>query len=275
MLKSNHKRRVKLFISLVYFGAMVIVRRMRILVGNPVREKLVILYYHGVPSNQLAAFVKQLDIINRVAKVVPADYRGPLPIGKRSVAITFDDAYTSVYENAIPELRLRSFPATIFVPVAFIGRRPKWQIESDDFDYEEVVMTEDQLRSCPPELFKFGSHTLNHIHLTQIDRDDVRAEIEKSRECLSAIVHCDIRSLSAPYGDYDSTTIELCRSADYDYLFTTEPEGTITTCTEIKRGRTKADPSDTPLEFYLKIQGAYEWRRFLAFLSGRSSKRVH
>ena len=47
------------------------------------------------------------------------------PVPPKSVVITFDDGYASVYEHAWPMLRQLEIPATIFLASGFIdSRRP-------------------------------------------------------------------------------------------------------------------------------------------------------
>ena len=46
---------------------------------------------------------------------------GPAPPAARTLAVTFDDAYRSVYDEARPVLRPARRPGTVFVPTALIG----------------------------------------------------------------------------------------------------------------------------------------------------------
>ena len=109
-----------------------------------------------------------METLSRYASVVSADYRGVLP--RRGVALTFDDAFVSVVENALPELSARSFPCTIFVPVDRIGNTPNWITEDPCDTFQETIMTRAQLTS-QPELVTFGSHGMYHSYLSRIDQD--------------------------------------------------------------------------------------------------------
>ena len=70
-----------------------------------------------------------MEALSRRTKVVRAAHMGELPDGGSCVAITFDDAFRSVRTNALPELLSRGFPATIFVPVDCVGKKPGWEPE--------------------------------------------------------------------------------------------------------------------------------------------------
>jgi peptidoglycan/xylan/chitin deacetylase (PgdA/CDA1 family) len=72
-------------------------------------------------------FAAHLDYLTGYYRVVPlADLiEQPPPIG--AVALTFDDGFRSVYENAWPQLQARGLPATCFLATSAIGNEaPLW-----------------------------------------------------------------------------------------------------------------------------------------------------
>jgi peptidoglycan/xylan/chitin deacetylase (PgdA/CDA1 family) len=253
------KRVAKLAISLFYYVARGFLRILLQYTGGLPDGKLVILYYHGIPFADRSNFARQMEVIQRGARVLPADYRGSLPCGKPHIAITFDDAYVSVAENALPELFARAFHSTIFVPVGSLGSRPTWAVEDGSADADETVMSEEQITLLPSSLVALGSHTCTHPRLSRLHADNAQEEIEGSRLKIQALTGQKVRLLAFPYGDYDASTIELCKRAGYDHVFSVVPEPVDTTNTGFVRGRVKVEPSDWALEFFLKYQGAYAW----------------
>src|SRR6266567_5080498 len=187
------KRTVKLAISLLYFIGQELSRFILRLAGRPLSQRLIVLYYHGIPDTYLSNFVRQLESIRRGARVVPAAHRGSLPPDKRNVAITFDDAYESVAENALPELAARGFHSTIFVPVGSLGRPPTWTIEEGSPDSHETVMSAEQLAKLPSLLVTLGSHASTHPRLSRISARDAWEEIEGSRAKLQNLTTKDAR----------------------------------------------------------------------------------
>jgi peptidoglycan/xylan/chitin deacetylase (PgdA/CDA1 family) len=254
----NVKRVVKLAISLLYFFVEALCRLVLKARRRSTCDQLVILYYHGVPDAYRANFVRQLESL-RAVRILPASYRGPLPSGKQNVAITFDDAYVSVAENALPELAARGFHCTIFVPVGSLGRRPIWPVEDGSLDSDEIVMSTEGITSLSSSLVALGSHSRTHPRLSRIGTLDAQNEIEGSRHELQSLTKTDIRLFSFPYGDYDAATIESCRAAGYDYVFDITPRPVDTESPGFVRGRVRVEPSDGPLEFFLKYNGAYSW----------------
>jgi peptidoglycan/xylan/chitin deacetylase (PgdA/CDA1 family) len=265
---ANIKRRAKLLISLAHYFMLTILDFGRRVTGRHSKPKLTVLYYHGIPTQYRARFARQMEMLGRWGQVVPACYRGDLPQGRKPVALTFDDAFLSVAENALPELVARSFCSTIFVPVGVLGRHPNWSAE-DTSDQDEIVMSPEQLKDLPANLVSIGSHSVTHPHLSQLDRDDARNEIEDSRSQLQQLTGRDIRLFAFPYGDHSPSVIESCRDAGYEFAFTIEPDSVDPTQLNMVRGRVKADPLDSDLEFFLKFNGSYAWMSLASSLKRR------
>lgn len=253
------KRTVKLTISLIYYLVRGLSRLVMRLAGHSPDRRLIILYYHGIPDAYRSNFVRQLELIRRTARVFPAAHRGSLPSDKPNVAITFDDAYVSVAKNALPALVSRGFHSTIFVPTAMLGDAPTWQMEEGSPDSFEVVMSTDQIAKLSSSLVTLGSHSCNHPRLSRLAPTDAREEIEGSRTRLEELTAQDIRLFALPYGDHNASTIEFCRMAGYEIVFSTAPASVDTMDTSFVRGRVKVDPFDGLLEFFLKYNDAYAW----------------
>jgi peptidoglycan/xylan/chitin deacetylase (PgdA/CDA1 family) len=267
-LKFDVKRFVKLAISLLYFTTRAIFRSMLRLAGrSPVRE-LVILYYHGIPDTYRSDFIRQLESIRRRAQVLPAAFEGSLPSGL-NVAITFDDAYVSVAENALPALASHNFHSTIFVPSSALGAHPEWAMEDDSPDSAEIVMSAERLVKLPSRLVTLGSHSCTHPRLSRIDPSKAQNEIESSRIELQDLTAQDIRLFAFPYGDHNASVVKYCKAAGYRAAFSTIPTCVDTTKPGYVRGRVKVDPFDGRLEFFLKYNGAYAWAAHVASLKAR------
>jgi peptidoglycan/xylan/chitin deacetylase (PgdA/CDA1 family) len=280
------RRDLKIAISLIYYVAKTICQYSLRFVGRPSGQRLTILYYHGVAVEWRSSFARQMKALHRRAIIVPASYRGKLPVekNKKCVAITFDDAFVSVAGNALPELNRYSFHSTIFVPVGWVGRTPGWALETgagsaEQPELSEHVMSPEQLRALSVSSVSLGSHTMTHPPLAELEPERARDEVERSRLLLAQLSGREILELSFPYGNHDESTVALCRVAGYEMLYSIIPEEVDTRRLELLRGRTKVDPSDGPIEFFLKFNGAYEWMRYSirlrkAFRSMFSTKKL-
>jgi len=269
MRKGPLKRPAKLAISLGYFLVQRTIEFGSRVIGRASSPQLVILYYHGIPRKHRDDFARQIQKLRRSALVFPANHRGALPSGRPNVAITFDDAYISVAENALPELAGCGFHSTIFVPVGSLGSRPSWVMQGDGATPAEVVMSAERIATLSSSLVTLGSHSITHPHLSRLKCDDARKEIEGSRDKLKQLTKEEMRLFAFPYGDHDAATIELCRAAGYDYVFSTVPQPVKIEESNFVRGRVEVEPFDWPLEFFLKYNGSYAWLSYVSAIRRR------
>lgn len=265
-IRQSAKRMTKLTISLFFYVVREFWRSLLRFMGRSPDGKLVILYYHGIPDVYRSSFVRQLESIRRRARVVAASYHGGLPSRAPNVAITFDDAYVSVAENALSELASRGFHSTIFVPIESLGGPPTWPMEDGSPDSHETVMSAEQVTNLPSLLVAVGSHSCTHPRLSRLALSEAQNEIEGSRIKLQKLTKQGIRLFAFPYGDHDASTIELCRRAGFEYVFSSTPSPVDTAGSAFVRGRVKVDPFDGPLEFFLKYTGAYAWVPYASWL---------
>jgi peptidoglycan/xylan/chitin deacetylase (PgdA/CDA1 family) len=266
------KRYVKILISAVYFAAMRVVRALMQAFGHKVPNTITILYYHSVPSSKRADFARQMAILTQYARVVPADWCDKTDSSRPTVAITFDDAFTSVIDNALPELAARGFPCTIFVPSGVLGRNPDWAMEGNA-DRNDVVIDAARLRELPGPLVAVGAHSVSHPRLTRIAPDKARDEIGKSRVAISEITGNSVRLFAFPYGDHNAEIIEICRQEGFRHVFTIVPEPVDPGAGSFVRGRVSVNPDDGGFEFFLKMSGAYTWMPLASGLKRRLSGR--
>ena len=220
--------------------------------------KLTILYYHAVAPNRADAFDAQMAHLKRIANLVYADHSGPLATDRPNVAVTFDDAFRSVREHALPALQRYGVPATIFVPTGNLGRQPAWQMETSG-DCDEVVMTAEEIAALPSDLIAIGSHTATHPHLTTLSDQEAADQFTQSRADLERLLGRTIDTLAFPYGDHDGRIIKLAKAAGYRFVYTVSPHAIAAGDVAISRGRTSADPSDSAGLFALKARGAFDW----------------
>ena len=254
------KRRVKVLVSAVCWIGQQTRRAARQLLGQPNTTPLVILYYHGVPAPQRPRFAAQLDELARRADVVGPGFKGLSASMRRRVAITFDDGFQSVCDNALPELASRRMPCTVFVPAGALGRNPDWEGESAGA-LPDPVMPAQVIKSLAGPLVTIGAHSLSHPHLSRIPREEARREIAGSKAMLEELIGREVTLFAFPYGDFDAATTRMCEEAGFAHAFSIIPELVDPSRRAFLTGRVAVDPGDGPLEFFLKSTGAYAWAR--------------
>lgn len=220
--------------------------------------RCVVLYYHSIPAGLRTEFARQMETLLRHAQPISAATTSALSDGGRYVIVTFDDAFENVFENAVPELTARRIPAAIFVVTGCIGRPASW-MEAASGSHEPLrTMSVEQLLKLPDPI-TIGSHTVTHPLLTKVSEQQLKRELFESRATLEHTLGRKVNLFSFPHGAYQASLLETCREAGYDRVFTTMPVLGLSRADEFLTGRVLVDPSDWPLEFRLKLSGAYRW----------------
>jgi peptidoglycan/xylan/chitin deacetylase (PgdA/CDA1 family) len=228
--------------------------------GKKLSATCVTLYYHSIKRDDRQRFIEQMEVLKRLAQPISADMKDILTDGVHYVAVTFDDGFQNILKNALPELIERRIPATIFIPTGYIGREPDWIEDESHEDRHEVVMTEEEIKRLPKDLVPIGSHSVNHINLRLLGEDSLRRELIESKKKLQWLIGQDITLMSLPHGEYNERVVESALQAGYQRVFSSLPRLTGKKNCVVERVPVKA--SDWPLEFRLKILGAYRWLPF-------------
>lgn len=262
--------------SLIVYSFDYIVKFLRQVLNGGKKGTCVILYYHVVAKEQRTLFGKQLDLILRWAEPVRTDHIFDLESRNHRVAITFDDGFQSVVQNAIVELESRKFPATIFIPPSCLGESPSWPDIDEREKGSEVVMNIQELMKIKNnEFINIGSHSQTHANLLRIGEAEAREEIAGSKLKLEELLGCKVKELSFPFGAFNENHVKIAKEAGYERVFSIMPD-LITDPGKGKfvLGRVRVDPDDWPLEFWLKVHGAYRWLPF-AFELKRRVRNIH
>ena len=90
------------------------------------KGKAIVLMYHNITPSWKDRFKQQMRFLR--------DYMHPIPLNElvdclvkekpfppKSIAVTFDDGYESVYYIAFPILQKYSIPATVFLVTGYVG----------------------------------------------------------------------------------------------------------------------------------------------------------
>jgi peptidoglycan/xylan/chitin deacetylase (PgdA/CDA1 family) len=195
--------------------------------------------------------------------VVPPNWQEDTAEHANYVAVTFDDAFESVVKNALPIMEKYGFQATIFVPSGCLGQQAPWTMDTD-VDRNERVASSGQLRALSKRHVIIGSHTITHPRLTTLGNDALSRELVQSRNDLNVLTGHNVNSLALPYGDYDSRVLQACVHSGYQHVFTIQPIPVF--ATDFIRGRIYVGAYDGPLEFFLKVAGAYQWMAFASVI---------
>lgn len=140
--------------------------------------------------------------------------RDSLP--KKSIVITADDGWKSVYTYMWPIVKKYNFPVTLFIYPSTISSGKN-------------AMTWDELKELQQTgLFDIQSHTVDHPNFKIMKRhlssekyaEYVRKQLENSKKTLEEKTNTKITLLAWPFGIYDSYLEDAAAKAGYDMAFT-------------------------------------------------------
>ena len=148
----------------------------------------------------------------------------------KTVALTMDDAYKSVYTRAFPLLKKYGFPFTVFVNTEPVER------------HFSAFMTWAQMREMQCAGAEFGNHTKSHISFVSflyLDKEQMREKIEeeiegaqkKLRNELGDKYGSHIKMLAYPYGEYTNKIRDIVNSLGY--VACAQMGGVVTTNTNL------------------------------------------
>lgn len=177
---------------------------------------------------------------------------------EKRVAITFDDGYSDFYREAFPILSRHGFSATVFLATAFVGNSSVRFKEKDCLTWPEV-------RELQKHGISFGSHTVNHPQLHDLDNSDIKNEITRSKQTIEQETGRAVESFAYPYAfpQSDATFVSALRN----HLAEAGYQNGV--CTVVGRANRGSDPffmerlpvnsCDDPPLFQAKLSGAYDW----------------
>lgn len=266
----------KSIIGLVYYySGLVFLVSFAMSLVIPARKKVIILNYHGVDEVRLniadnvllARFAEQLDFIVKHFKIVPFNKAVNYLMGKggaftKPVAVlTFDDAYTSVFEKVYPLLKERNIPAITFTPVGLVGKPGNW--ERREKGYRGKIMDWNALKKLAEDgLIAIGSHGMTHQKLSTLSDDRIHKELFDSKTILESVLEINVLYFAYPYGEATECTPGIINEL--------KKCGYVAACSTIwgrysspknifALRRIRIDYHDSMFDFKLKVKGAFDW----------------
>jgi len=133
-----------------------------------------------------------------LAKVI-GHLQQDLPLPDRTVAITIDDAYLSVFTEAWPRLQARNFPFTVFA-----ATQP---IDQGHRNY----MSWDQIRVLQDAGVHIGSQTSTHPHMHLIGTAEAEQELTQSNARFLAEIGQRPTLFAYPFGEFNLDVIDVVK----------------------------------------------------------------
>lgn len=183
-------------------------------------DSAVIMMYHRFgettyPStnttlDQLDAHIAELKNDKYTVLPVPeilSAIREKRELPDRTVGITVDDAYLSVYTRAWPRLRAAGFPLTLFVATDAI-----------DAGYKDY-MNWDQIRELRDAGVTIGSQTASHLHMAANSAARNMADLTRSNAQFTAKLGSRPDLIAYPFGEASTAVQKVARDAGFVMAF--------------------------------------------------------
>lgn len=137
------------------------------------------------------------------------------PLPARPVVLTFDDAFDDFVSVAMPILRERGFPSTLFVPTAYVGGPARWLRGCGE--ESRVVLSWQALREVTAEGVEVASHSHTHPQLDRVSADLIRDEVYRSRDMLEDNLGLGVDGFAYPFGYWNRAARAAVAAAGYRY----------------------------------------------------------
>lgn len=129
------------------------------------------------------------------------------PLTGRTIGISIDDAFLSVYREAWPRLRKARLPFTLFVATDVVDRGAKG------------YMNWRQIRELARAGVTIGSQTASHPHLPLLTPAQVKQELDKSQLRFEKELGMRPRLFAYPYGETSAAVMTAARAAGFIAAF--------------------------------------------------------
>ena len=190
------------------------------LVPAQAAESAVILMYHrfgesahpstNIRLDQFEAHIEELQTGGYTVLSIPdiiAAINAGQPLPDRTVGITIDDAYLSVYTEAWPRLRRAGFPFTLFVATDAIDR---------EF---ASYMNWSQIRDLRDNGVTIGSQTASHLHMPANREARNQEDILLSNERFQNELGNKPPLFAYPFGEASTRIQEIVKEAGFAHAF--------------------------------------------------------
>lgn len=187
-------------------------------------HQAIILQYHHVsettPSSTSVTpdvFAQHLNLIEELgfqvkplAEVI-ASLQQAIPFTQKTLAITFDDGYSSIYTEAFKQLKGKNWPFTVFISPKAIDNQ-----HGDSMSWQEIKTMQSQGTAI-------SNHSWQHLHLLETLENETKAQwlarisndIDQAQLRIKQMLNSENLFFAYPYGEFNEDLKALLKEKGY------------------------------------------------------------
>ena len=237
------------------------------------RQHMQFLADNGYQTISVADLVNFLHTSTTETNGIPKPNTPPLqhsnpPTRSRSVVLTFDDAFRTVYTQAFPVLQQHGFTASVFLPTAFIGdtrRQFRPSTLNCRLPASPECLTWSEVLELRRHGLHFGSHTVSHPELVKLPWVEVKRELSDSKCEIEQRLGEPATEFCYPFAfpqaerDFTERLRGLLTETGYSCCLTTQLGRVQVRDDPFRIKRLPANSLDDESLFVAKLDGAYDW----------------
>ena len=179
----------------------------------------VVLMYHRFGENDLPSTNIRLEQIEAHIRELKSGKYSVWPLDRivaqirqgkelpdRTVGITIDDAYASVYHEAWPRFRAAGIPFTIFVSTDQVGRSSNY-------------LTWDQIREMKADGVYIGHHGAAHAHMADLSPAAAQRDLERANTAFLKELGSVPQIFAYPYGEVSGALQKIVARQNFSAAF--------------------------------------------------------
>ena len=164
----------------------------------------------NIQLKQLDAHIKELK--SGPYTVLPVDeiiekLKSNKSLPDRTVGITIDDAYSSIYYEAWPRFKAAGLPFTVFVSTAHVNNGSRRHL------------TWDQIREMYRAGVDFGHHSNNHLHMPKESSNSIEQDIKVASQHFKNELGLKPKLFAYPYGEASHSVQNIIKNAGFIAAF--------------------------------------------------------
>ena len=202
-----------------FWGVLIMLKGFEALAAESTSSAVVLMYHRfgepEYPSTNTTS--KQLD--EHIAELTSGSYNvmpladivaklnSGVALPDRTVGLSIDDGYRSIYSLAWPRFAAAGLPFTVFVATSHIDQRSSRHLSWD------------QIREMRDAGVGFGHHTVSHLHMPKASAPRIAAEIADAHGRFKTELGFRPKLFAYPYGEASLSVVAAIKTAGFSAAF--------------------------------------------------------